>query len=118
MHALLSLVATHYLLNRPQEGALVFAESAYHETILHQVQAIEDINNRLRTMESYMDDTLIGAIALLTNCEVSATYLSLFRFTKANISIDYERDFSNFYNAHVWIETSGRAARRDSRFQR
>jgi hypothetical protein len=76
MHALMSLVAIHYDLKHPGNDSMM-VDSAYHQAVYHQSEAVQNINFRLGSEVAYKDDGLIGAIAILANCEVSSTALPL-----------------------------------------
>jgi hypothetical protein len=77
MHALLCLVANHFNLTHSQDNSIATTDSAYHQALSHQAEAVQDLNVRLGHIEAHMDDGLIAAVAILANCEVSgAIYFS------------------------------------------
>jgi hypothetical protein len=68
-NSLMALVAIHYSLALPPDTAQV----VYNQVVHHQAQAVGDVNARLNTNAAYFDDALVVSVALLVNCEVSAT---------------------------------------------
>lgn len=67
-YATMSLVAIHLGLtgsNISNRGEI------FNEAVYHQIEAVRDVNQRLNTADAYLSDGLIGAVAILANCEVS-----------------------------------------------
>jgi hypothetical protein len=70
LHATLSLVALNLGLNFQDIASAPSAE-VFREAVWNQTEAVRDVNRRLNTNEAYLSDGLIGAVAILANCEVS-----------------------------------------------
>jgi hypothetical protein len=47
------------------------SDEIFHEAVYNQTEAIRDVNRRLSTANACLSDGLIGAVAILANCEVS-----------------------------------------------
>jgi hypothetical protein len=78
MHALLALVATNFNLQYPQHNSITSTDGVYHQALLHQAEAIQDLNVRIGHIEAHMDDALVTAVAILANGEVSELVFSPF----------------------------------------
>lgn len=68
LHATLSLVALHY------DFSHHLAMS--HEVFYHKGEAIRLINESIGQANTAPTDKLVGAVAILANCEVSCSFLN------------------------------------------
>lgn len=69
LHATLSLVALNLVLGG-RNKTLMTAEEGFHEAVFNQTEAVKEVNRRLNSPNSFLNDSLVGAVAILANCEV------------------------------------------------
>jgi hypothetical protein len=67
-YATMSLVAINLGLNRANTSD---PNEVFREAVYNQTEAVRDVNRRLNATDAYLSDGLVGAVAILANCEVS-----------------------------------------------
>jgi hypothetical protein len=71
LHATLALVALHLGSNGSKVSSIPL-KLVLQEALYNQIEAVRDVNHRLNTPDSYLSDSLVAAVAILANCEVSS----------------------------------------------